>query len=256
MGKWTCRGLSRLLRDRTKQKLGIVVLGTTGEASSLDSAERKFVVETAVKYSNAPVIVGTGTNSTRTTIQYTCEAEALGANAALIVTPYYTRPTQEGLFQHYKAVHEASNLPIMLYNNPSRCGLNVSSEMIMRLASLERVVALKESSGSLHELTNTIALAAEYQPDFTLLSGDDCMAFPSIALGAKGLVSVLSNIYPKEIQEYVNLCLAGDMASARIEHYCWQPVIKELFAETNPVSVKAMMRAMGLPAGKCRLPLC
>lgn len=253
-GDLDVEGLITLIRLQNEASVdGIVVLGTTGESSTLEPEERHLVVTTAIQHSTVPVLVGTGANSTRKTIDYTLEAEALGAAAALIVAPYYNRPTQEGLFLHFNAIHEATQLPIMLYNNPGRCGVNILPETVLRLSKLERIKGIKEASGSLAQLGEIIEKG---DASFAVLTGDDAMAMPSIALGAVGLVSVLSNLYPAEVKAFVELCLENRLEEARVHHHRWAPLLRALFAETNPILVKAAMRELGLPAGGCRAPLC
>lgn len=231
---------------------GIVVLGTTGEASTLNHAERREVIKIAVEYSKVPVMVGTGSNGTLQTIAYTQEAEELGADAALVVTPYYNKPMQEGLYLHFHAIHEATNLPIMLYNIPGRSVVNMLPETVNRLSKLERIRGVKEASGSISQLGEVLELVDD---SFAVLAGDDAMTLPAVALGSKGVVSVLSNLYPAEVKAFVDLCLQGDFAAARQQHFHWLPLLRQLFSATNPIPVKAMLSQAGLPAGSCRAPL-
>lgn len=253
-GALDLEGLVRLVRLQNDAGVeGIVLLGTTGESATVDREERLQIIKAAVEHATVPVIVGTGANSTRLTIEFTLEAEALGAAAALVVAPYYNKPTQEGLYLHFHAIHEATQLPIMLYNNPGRCGVNILPETVLRLASLERIMGIKEASGSLSQLSEIIEKA---DPSFAVLAGDDAMVIPSVALGAVGLVSVMSNLYPTEMKTLVDLCLENRFAEARALHHQWMPLVRGIFAETNPILVKAAMEILGLPAGPCRAPLC
>lgn len=250
------QGFIQLIEQQNSARVdGIVVLGTTGEAPSLNHEERLILIRTAIEHANVPVIVGTGSNSTQQTIENTKEAELLGADGALIVTPYYNKPTQEGLFKHYEAVHAATKLPIMLYNVPSRCGVNLFPETVLKLASLDRIKGIKDASGSIAQLSEILEATSKKHPEFAVLTGDDAMILPSIALGAVGVVSVLSNLYPERIKEFVDTCLNGKFRDAREHHYTWMPLIRGIFAETNPMLVKAAMSHLGMPAGACRLPL-
>ncbi len=246
-------GLAALVKQQCHAGVdGIVVLGTTGESATIEAEERVEVIKIALENSTVPVWVGTGANSTRKAIDYTLEAQKLGAAGALIVAPYYNKPTQEGLYRHFEAIHDATHTPIMLYNNPGRCGVNLLPETALRLAALKRICSIKEASGSLVQLSELLEKAPS---DFVVLSGDDGMALPAIILGASGLVSVLSNIYPADVKAYVDHCLAHRIAEARAAHHRWAPVLRKLFAETNPILVKRAMNEKGLPAGPCRAPL-
>jgi len=246
-------GLAALVRQQCKAGVdAIVVLGTTGESATIEPDERIAVIKIALENSTVPIWVGTGANSTRKAIEQTLEAQRLGAAGALIVSPYYNRPTQEGLYQHFKAIHDATRIPIMLYNNPGRCGVNLLPETVLRLAALERIYAIKEASGNLSQMSELLGKAPA---NFAVLSGDDAMALPAVILGASGLVSVLSNLHPEEVKAYVDHCLAHRIREARAAHHRWAPELRALFAETNPIIVKRKMNLMGLPAGPCRAPL-
>lgn len=252
-GELDLEGL-RVLIERQNQGAvdGIVILGTTGESPTLNHAERRTVIQTAVEHSKVPVIVGTGSNGTLQTIAYTKEAEELGADAALVVNPYYNKPMQEGLILHFEAVHEATGLPIMLYNIPGRCGVNMLPETVARLSKLERIRGVKEASGNISQVGEVLELV---DSSFAVLAGDDAMTLPAVALGCRGVVSVLSNLYPAEVKAFVDLCLKGNFYEARRQHYRWLPLLRQLFSETNPIPVKAMLSQAGLPAGRCRAPL-
>ncbi|MEK7865513.1 MAG: 4-hydroxy-tetrahydrodipicolinate synthase [Planctomycetota bacterium] len=232
---------------------GIVACGTTGEASTMTLEERAAVVRAVVQrvHGRIPVIAGTGSNDTRATIAQTRAAREWGADAALVVTPYYNKPTQEGLFLHYKAVAEATDLPVILYNVPGRTSVSFTPETVARVAQLPRVVAIKEASGSLDFVTQLRNLS-----DIPILSGEDSLTFPMIAMGAVGVVSVVANILPKETAALCSKALAGDLTGARAIHQRLFPVIKALFIESNPIPVKTALRLMGRGNGEVRLPLC
>ena len=232
----------------------LIPLGSTGEAATLDEAERDAVISACLEEaSGRPVIVGTGSNATRQSAAWTRRAQALGASGALVVTPYYNKPTLAGLVAHYAAVAEAApGLPLVAYNVPGRTGLNLSPAMLDKLWENPAVVAVKESSGNLAQIGE---IARTLPPGKTLLSGDDGLALPSIALGAAGLVSVLGNVLPAETQALVAAALAGDLATARTWHQRLLPLIDALFLESNPIPLKAAMAQKGLAADALRLPL-
>ncbi len=217
---------------------GLVVLGSTGEAAALSSEERELVIKIARAETKGkvPLLVGTGCPSTAETLHNTRRAQALGADAALIVTPYYVRPTQEGIYRHFSFVAKECPLPIMVYNNPGRAGVAIELETLKRLAAVPGIFGIKESSGRV-EMVQEIC---EALPGFTVMCGDDNLARESIKRGAKGLISVLGNLLPKEILQGLDLA----------------PFIKATGLETNPIPIKAMMQMMGMAAGPTRLPLC
>ncbi|HET8716102.1 MAG TPA: 4-hydroxy-tetrahydrodipicolinate synthase [Holophagaceae bacterium] len=232
----------------------LIPLGSTGEAATLDEAERDAVIAACLEEaSGRPVIVGTGSNATRQAAAWTARAQALGARAALVVTPYYNKPTLDGLVAHYAAVAEAApGLPLVAYNVPGRTGLNLTPAMLAKLWEHPSVVAVKESSGNLAQIGE---IARTLPPGKTLLSGDDGLALPSISLGATGLVSVLGNVLPAETKALVAAALGGDLASARRQHQRLLPLIDALFLESNPIPLKAAMALKGLAADALRLPL-
>lgn len=232
---------------------GIVPLGTTGESPTLDTDERAAVLRAVVARCRGkiPVIAGTGTNDTRTSIAYTRQAKALGADAALLVTPYYNKPTQEGLFRHFEAVARAVDLPIVLYNIPGRSAVGLAPETIARLAKVKGVVALKESSGNPETVTQVRAVC-----DLAILSGDDNLTYPIMALGGKGAISVLANILPRECAALCDAMLRGDFRKGLALHEKLYPLAKALFLETNPIPVKTAMKLLGRGNGELRLPLC
>lgn len=235
---------------------GIVPVGTTGESPTLDHAEHHRVIELAVKAARGrcKVIAGTGSNSTSEAVSLTVEAEKLGADAALLVAPYYNKPSQEGIYRHYRAIAEATKIPLILYSIPGRCGVEISVETTVRLAKdCPNIVAIKEAGGSVERVS---ALRSALPKEFEILSGDDSLTLPFIAVGAVGIISVASNLIPKEVCELVQLALAGRMEEARERHLYLYPLFKDLFVETNPVPVKAALALAGRMQPNVRLPLC
>jgi 4-hydroxy-tetrahydrodipicolinate synthase len=230
----------------------IVVSGTTGESPSLSEEERLrliAVVKEAAK-GRVHVIAGTGTNDTRKTIAASEKAEKAGADALLVVTPYYNKPTQDGLLAHYRALADAVGIPICLYSVPGRTGIAIAPETVAALAAHPRIAALKEAGGSADRVSQVLELSG-----ITVLSGDDPLTVPMMALGAKGVVSVTANVVPRENAEMVRAAAAGDYEKARALHYRLYPLCRALFAETNPIPVKAAMELLGLIGGEIRLPL-
>ncbi len=234
---------------------GIVPCGTTGEASTLDYDEHYRVVEVAVKTANKriPVIAGTGANSTDEAITITKKAKELGADAALMVTPYYNKPTQEGLYRHYKAVTEAVDIPIVLYNVPGRTAVNMLPSTVARLAEFKNIVATKEATGDMKQVSELIRLCGDR---IAVISGDDFTTLPLLALGGKGAISVTANIVPKDMADMFNAWEKGDIATARQLHYKVEPLNAAMFIETNPIPVKTALVFMGRIAEEMKLPLC
>jgi 4-hydroxy-tetrahydrodipicolinate synthase len=233
---------------------GIVPCGTTGEASTLDYDEHDRVIEIVVQQTNkrVPVIAGTGSNSTKEAIEMTAHARKIGADGALLVTPYYNKPTQEGLYRHYKAVAEAVAIPQILYNVPGRTGVNLLPETVARLADISNIVAIKEATGSLQQASDVLALCGD---KLDVLSGDDFITFPMMACGAKGVISVLANIMPKEVASLVDAFRDGKMEVARQLHLRLLRISNAMFIETNPVPVKTAVALMGMATDEVRLPL-
>jgi len=231
----------------------LVPLGTTGESPVLSAAERAEILRTVVREARgkAPVIAGTGTNDTRTTIEHTKSAEDLGVDAVLVVTPYYNRPSQEGLYLHFEAVAKSTKLPLCLYNVPGRTGVNLLPETVARLAKIRNIAAIKEASGSVEQAAQVRARCA-----ITVLSGDDALTLPLMAQGAVGVISVAANIVPREMSELCAAAAGGDLPRARAIHKRLEPLWKALFLETNPVPVKTAMKFLGRGTGEVRLPLC
>ncbi len=234
---------------------GLVACGSTGEAATLSMEEAERVVRITVEEAGGrvPVVAGVGTNDTAKAVKLAKEAERWGADALLVLVPYYNKPTQEGMFQHFKAVARATGLPIIAYNIPGRTGVNMFPRTLLRIAAqLPSVRAVKEAAGSLDQVSEILALCPK---GFTVLSGDDSLTLPMMSVGAKGVVSVVSNILPRETQRLCDLALRGDYKAAAKLHLKLFPFIKALFVETNPIPVKAAAHALGLCSEDLRLPL-
>ncbi|MCX7817289.1 MAG: 4-hydroxy-tetrahydrodipicolinate synthase [Syntrophales bacterium] len=234
---------------------GIVPCGTTGESSVLSHEEHDRVIEITVDAvkKRVPVIAGTGSNSTEEALRLTRHAYEVGADGALMVCPYYNRPTQEGLYQHYKYIAERVPIPIIIYNIPGRTGVNLLPETLARLAKIPNIVGTKEASGSLKQMHDIIALCGD---KFSVLSGDDFFTFPLLCLGGHGVISVISNVAPADMAAMIDAFEAGDINKARELHYKMVPLIDMLFIETNPAPVKAALAMMGKIEYEIRLPLC
>jgi 4-hydroxy-tetrahydrodipicolinate synthase len=235
---------------------GVVAVGTTGESPTLSHEERENVIATTVKLARkrCQVLAGTGSYSTRDAIAATKRAEELGADAALIVAPYYNKPSQEGLFRHFQAIARATSLPIMLYNIPGRCSVDIAPETVERLArACKNIVSIKEASGSVDRVGE---LRRRLPNEFTILSGDDSLTLPFMAVGAAGVVSVASNLIPAEVCALVHAQEAGDVKSARNLHAQLLPIFKDLFIEPNPVPIKAALAWRRVMSAEVRLPLC
>ena len=234
---------------------GIVPCGTTGESATLTHEEHDRVIEItidAVK-KRVPVIAGTGSNNTAEALRLTRHACDAGADGALIVCPYYNRPTQEGLYQHFKTIAESVPIPIMPYNIPSRTGVNLLPEMVAKLAKIKNIVGIKEASGSIKQMSDVINLCGK---DFDVLSGDDIFTLPLMAIGGAGIISVISNVAPADMAGLIDAFVAGDMVRARALHHKMSELIETLFIEVNPIPVKAALALMGKIEYEYRLPLC
>jgi 4-hydroxy-tetrahydrodipicolinate synthase len=234
---------------------GVVPVGTTGESPTLNNEEHHHVIALAVKTvaGRCKVIAGTGSNSTAEAVNLTIEAERLGADAALIVAPYYNKPTQAGLLAHYGAIASAVKLPIMLYSIPGRCGIEIAVDTVVTLAQRHsNIVAIKESGGSVERVSQ---LRAALPPSFEILSGDDSLTLPFMSVGACGVVSVASNVVPAQVGALVNAALAGDYTAARKHHFQLYPLFKELFVESNPAPTKYVLSLLGQMHPEVRLPL-
>ena len=247
----------KLIRDQVRGGVdGIVPVGTTGESPSLGFDEHIWVIELAVRAAKGrvKVLAGTGANSTAEAIHLTRAAEAAGADGSLQVTPYYNKPSQEGLFQHFKKIARATRLPIILYSIPGRCNIAIEVPTVQRLAkACKNIVGIKEAGGDADRVSQ---LRAALGQAFTILSGDDALTLPFMAVGAEGVISVASNIIPRQIARMVNAFAAGKAAEALKLHQKYYPMFKDLFIETNPVPTKAALAMLGRCAEEYRLPLC
>ena len=230
----------------------LVPCGTTGESPTLSYDEHDRVIEQVVKRAagRVPVIAGTGSNSTAEALQITQHAARAGADAALLITPYYNKPEPEGMYLHFKAVAEAVDLPLIIYNVPGRTGRSITPETVARLAELKNIVGIKEASLSLE-----FATEIRRRCDLTILSGEDSLTLPLMAIGGKGVISVVANIAPRPMKKMIQAFEAGRLAEAEEMHLRLYPLCKAMFIETNPIPVKAAMRMMGMLNGELRLPL-
>jgi len=249
--------LQRLVEFHLKSGTsGIVPCGTTGESATLSHEEHEQVIEMTVQAARGrvAVIAGTGSNNTQEALRFTRHAERAGADGALLIAPYYNKPTQEGLYRHFRAVAEAGGLPIVVYNIASRTGVNIEPETFARLSKIPNIAAVKESSGNLEQMSRIKQLCGDR---VVLLSGDDSLTLPVLAIGGTGVVSVVANIVPKPVAQMVAAFHKGNLAQARKIHYELLPLVRAMFIETNPIPVKTAMGLMGLikDAG-LRLPMC
>ena len=233
----------------------IIICGTTGEASTLTDEEQIDCVRYAVEVVNKriPVIAGAGSNHTAHAIELAQGCEKAGADAVLLVTPYYNKTTQKGLIKHYKMIAESINIPIILYNVPSRTGLNITPKTCYELSKIKNIVAIKEASGNISQVAEIAALCG---PDFDIYSGNDDQVLPLLSLGGKGVISVLANVAPRDTHDMVMSYLEGDSKRATKLQLDTLNLINALFCETNPIPIKAAVNLMGFNAGKCKMPLC
>jgi len=247
-------GLRRNIEYLQKSGIaGIVPCGTTGESATLTFEEHKKVVEIAVDCAKVPVIAGTGSNNTREAIELTRHAAEAGADAALLITPYYNKPNDRGMFEHFKTVAEKCDIPIVLYNVPKRTGIDLKPDMVARLSKIKNIKAVKEASGSPGQVAQIIEQTRD--SGFSVLSGDDDLTLPLMALGASGVVSVVANVAPRKTVALVDAMLSGNLEAARKLHYELLPLVRAMFLETNPIPVKTAHNLIGLAAGPLRLPL-
>ena len=248
--------LERLIKSQIKGGVdGIVPVGTTGESPTVGCEEHIRIIALAVKFAAAKikVLAGTGANATSEAIKLTQEAEKVGADGSLQVAPYYNKPTQEGLYQHFRAIARATKLPIVLYSIPGRCGIEIGVDTVKRLAvDSKNIVGLKEAGGSCDRISQ---LRAALGPKFDFMSGDDSLTLPFMAVGANGVISVASNVIPREVSQMVKLFSTGKSAAALRLHEKFYPLFKDLFIETNPTPVKAALAMMKLIEEEYRLPL-
>lgn len=236
---------------------GILLLGTTGESAALTSEEHVRVISIGVQEAKGkiPVLVGTGSNSTQSTIENTQRAKNLGADAVLIVAPYYNKPSQEGIFRHFEAITNEVDIPVMVYNHPGRSGVNIEVSTMMRIADLSGIIGIKEASENISQAGDLLCAARGKNPDFSIFSGDDANTYPMMTMGASGVISVAGNLFPAEMVLMVNALLEGRFEQALEMHFELLPFFKAEFKETNPVPIKEAMNLCGMAAGKCRLPL-
>jgi 4-hydroxy-tetrahydrodipicolinate synthase len=232
---------------------GIVPCGTTGESATLSIKEHEQVIEIAVECSTVPVVAGTGSNNTTEAIELTRFAQDAGADAALLITPYYNKPNDRGMLAHFKKVANEVDIPMIVYNVPSRTGINLKPEIVAELAKESNIVGIKEASGNLDQVTRIIEMTQD--EDFVVLSGDDGLTLPIMALGGAGVISVVANVAPKLTVSMVEAFQRGDMDEARRLHLALAPLIRAVFLETNPIPIKKAVELIGLPAGHLRLPL-
>jgi 4-hydroxy-tetrahydrodipicolinate synthase len=235
---------------------GVVAVGTTGESPTLSHEEREELIRLAIATAKkrCQVLAGTGSNATQHAVADTKMAEKLGADGGLLVAPYYNKPSQEGLFRHFKTIADATSLPIMLYNIPGRCGVDIAPDTVTRLAKeCSNIVSIKEASGSVERISE---LRARLPESFTILSGDDSLTLPFMSVGAVGVVSVASNLFPAEVCALVRAYECGDAKLAFNLHHKMFPLFKDLFIEPNPVPVKTALGWRGAMSGEVRLPLC
>lgn len=232
---------------------GLVPCGCTGEAATLNMDEQKRLIEIAVETvdKRIPVIAGTGSNCTREAIELTVAAKKVGCDGALVITPYYNKPTPEGQYRHYSEIAKKADMPIMLYNVPSRTGISLLPSTVARLSKVDNIVVIKEAAGSVQQVVDILSLC-----DITVMSGDDSMTFPFMAVGATGVVSVAANVIPAEIKALTQAFLDGDIDKAREIHYQVQEICGAMFIETNPLPVKTTLSLMGMCEKEWRLPLC
>jgi len=233
----------------------LVPCGTTGESATLSYAEHEKVIELTIEYANGrvPVIAGTGSNSTEEAIMLTKHAKSAGADASLQVSPYYNRPTQKGLYLHFKAIAEAVDMPMILYNIASRTGVNIEPDTMAKLSQVKGIIGVKEASGSLEQMARVKKMCDK---DFLLISGDDALTLPVMAIGGVGIISVVANIIPKDVADMCNAFAKGDIKKAQKIHYGMLDLVKAMFVETNPIPVKTAMGILKMCDPQMRLPLC
>lgn len=246
-------GLKKLVNYFIKAGVhGLVPCGTTGESVTMTEEEVLRVIQIAVAETKGriPVIAGTGSVDTAKTVKMTEKAAKLGVDGVLVVCPYYNRPSQQGIYEHFKLVAAATNLPIIIYNIPSRTGVNINFDTVARLAKIENIVGIKESAGDINQLMNLMAIE-----NFSVLSGEDHMIFPNMCLGGNGAIVASGHVSPEKFVHLYNLAKEGKMAEARKLHFELLPLVRALFYEPNPTAIKAAMSLLGLPGGKVRLPM-
>ena len=233
---------------------GLVPCGSTGESATLSHSEHDAVIRITIEQARkrVPVVAGTGSNSTAEAIRLTAAAREMGADGALLISPYYNKPTQDGIFRHYKTIASSVDLPLLAYNIPGRTGSNIAPETFARLAEIKNVVGVKEASASMDQSSDILQLCGD---KLTILSGDDALTLPLMSLGAKGVISTISNVMPREMHDLAAAALGKDFERAREIHYQMLPVMRALFIETNPIPVKYALSLMGKCANELRMPL-
>lgn len=251
-------GLASNIRHQIEQGInGVLSLGITGEAPTISEQEEKRVISITVKEAKGkiPVWIGTGFNCAKKTIEKTQRAQDLGADAVLIVTPYYNKPTQEGIYRYFEAITNNTQIPIVIYNTLGRSGVNIETHTLLRIAQLPNILGVKETSGDIDQAGDVLHTVVKKFPNFLVFSGDDSMTLPMMALGGSGIISVVSNLVPAQVVALVKAASQGDFDMARKIHYQLLPLFKAAFVETNPIPIKAAMSLCGMPSGDCRLPL-
>lgn len=233
---------------------GLVPCGSTGESATLAHAEHQLVIKLVIEQARrrVPVIAGTGSNSTAEAIRLTAFAREIHADGALLISPYYNKPTQDGIYRHYKAIAANVDLPLVVYNIPGRTGSNIVPETFARMCEIKQVVGVKEASGSMDQCSDILKLCGDR---LTMLSGDDSLTLPLMALGAKGVISVITNVVPRAMHDLVSAALDGDFTRARESHFKMLPLMRALFTETNPIPVKQALSFMGKCSNEMRMPL-
>jgi 4-hydroxy-tetrahydrodipicolinate synthase len=256
-GELDLPALEKLIEEQIAAGItGVVAVGTTGESPTLSHEEKEQVIRLTVEIvkGRCQVLAGTGSNSTAAAVMATEAAEKMGVDGMLVVAPYYNKPSQEGLFRHFRAIAQATTSPLMLYNIPGRCGVDIGAETVERLAvGCRNIVSIKEASGSVERVSD---LRARLPDAFTILSGDDSLTLPFLSVGAVGVVSVATNVFPAEVVALVQAFRSGDVKTAREMHLRLLPVFKDLFIEPNPVPTKTALAWRGAMSAECRLPLC
>ena len=247
------------LRDHIEWQIqsgidGLVPCGSTGESATLTHAEHERVIKITIEQARkrVPVVAGTGSNATAEAIRLTASAKEMGADGALLISPYYNKPTQDGIFKHYKMIATSVDLPLLVYNIPGRTGSNIAPETFARLAEIKNIVGVKEATGSMDQTSDILRLCGD---KLTILSGDDALTVPLMAIGAKGVIATIGNVMPRETHELAAAGLAGDFKTARELHYKMLPLMRTLFLETNPICVKQALAFMSKCCNELRMPL-
>jgi 4-hydroxy-tetrahydrodipicolinate synthase len=259
MGRVDEQALRKLIQRQMDANVdGIVFLGTTGEAATLEDSEREMTIQIAASEAKRklPLLIGCGSSSTKKTVSLAVQAQNMGADGLLVVTPYYNRPTQEGIFLHFKAVTESVSIPICVYNVPSRTGQNIETDTLCRIAELPNIVGVKDASGNISQMEEIIEKIHHKRPQFAVLSGCDQFTLPLMTLGGHGVISVISNLVPHAVKALVTSTKEGNFTFSRAIHYSLRPLVQAAFLETNPICIKLLLHYAGLCSAVCRLPLC